>query len=330
MSTAKLFLHGVPDSSAIWRPLLLGVFALTCLSACQDDPMSAPYVYGRGMGHSSSTLDESPVTTELHTYVVKDEDRFRRFGAPLQLTFPKKYYGYTTNFEGGPQYYVLLLLDGPTLRPRVDVIRERYPGKTWGEKARIAYGGGVVPNYRVGRYSDGMEVIIKKREVYTDDSGHVTLVRDLARHVTEEFLEDGSATHARKIGEYCGFEIYDEVMRREADDRPASKVAALARVIKGEGSFTGINRDKDASLLSIKCGDKPSRCTAYISHRGFGVTATVDRSRVCAFMPSFQALPRFLDQHAAYPMPRNSWPPPPPPPPSMGGPLIVGGKKFTL
>ena len=327
MAAVKSFLPRIPKFLPAVK-ILLSASALS-LTACQNDNMSAPYVFG---GIGSRNLSEKPVTTELHTYDrdFAPEERFRRIGPPLKLTFPMKSYALLDNLSGGPQLYVRLRLDGPTLRSEVDVVRERYAGKTWEEKARLAYGGGVMPNYQFGQYRDGMIVQIEKREAYTDRFGRRMLVGYPARDVTEQFLKDQSETHPRKVGQYCGFDIYDQVLWREVDDRPASKAAALDRVIKGEGSFTGINREKDASLLSIDCGDKLRLCTAYIRYRGFGITASVDRRRVCDFVPSFNALPRFIDQHAAYPMPRESWPPPPPPPPSMGGPLIVGGKKFTL
>ena len=305
-----------------WRTRHITILcAALMLTSCQDDGLSAPYSYS---GIGSRNLGEAPVTTELHTYDknFSDEDRFRRFGPPLKLTFPMKFYGYADNLSGGPQLQIALNVDGSTLRAEVDVVRERFAGKSWHDKARAAYGGGIVPNYQFGQYFDGMRVTISSREILSAKNKQPILVRNVSRSVTREKIEREPDIRSRFVGQYCGFDIYNSPLRRGVDGRLMGHAETLNRLVSGEGSFWGIPSEKDATILSIGCDEKPSECYAYLTYREFGVVASVDRSRICKFMPAIRALPQFLDQHAAYPLPPTSWPPPPPPPPSMGGPLI--------
>ena len=112
---------------------LTAFLATFSLSAC-GEPATAPWHFG----YMTGSLDETPVTTELHTYDRSaGASSYKIHGAPLKLTFPKKYFAYSTNLEGGAQLEVILYLDGASLRPVYDVLRDRYTTRTrdesWGK-----------------------------------------------------------------------------------------------------------------------------------------------------------------------------------------------------
>ena len=155
----------VGSLGAIRFSLMLPWIAM--LSAC-GEPTTAPWQFG----YMTSSFDETPVTTELHTY---DLDpgfySYKIRGIPLKLTFPKKYYINSENLSGGPQNEVILDLDGFSLRPVVDVIRERYGtpdgDKTWAK----VNGSGLGPKRIAGPYQDEMTVRISSRNgsTYTEE-----------------------------------------------------------------------------------------------------------------------------------------------------------------
>ena len=143
---------------------LTALLAALSLSAC-GEPTTAPWHFG----YMTSTFAETPVTTELHTY---DLDAgvysYKVRGIPLKMTFPKKYYFYSANLSGGPQQQVILGLDGFSLRPVLDVVRERYGTRKEDDTWAKVNGSGLGPKWVPGPYQDQMTVRIFSRSGSTN------------------------------------------------------------------------------------------------------------------------------------------------------------------
>lgn len=259
------------------------------LAGC-GDPTTAPYKRGSMDG----SLDETPVTTELHTY---DEDKgkasYKIRGVPLKLTFPKKYYAYGTNLYGGPQAMVILHLDGTSLRSVYDVVREKYGVTNIDDVSRKIDGTGLGKSRRPGPYRDLMTVQIDPRHGGTSQISNSWVLREsTAGRYAKMSAKDFPADKYERLEDECGFQIYgrlDERLNSEATGR----------------EFTLLNNDQRSPVKGGYCTEKPASCQLFVEYRNFDVSAGMDRVDICRFKPAYSALPAFLDQHMAYPFPRS-------------------------
>ena|GEM_PF-5929456 len=288
---------------------ILGLLPLTAIVGCDRDEKSAPYDNsGSGSGHYTGSLSEEPITTELHTYDTdyENSDRFRTYGPPLKITFPAKYYGYSTNFEGGPQGKVVLRLDGESLRSSADVIRERYGVRTADDVRNKSFGSGLGESFVEGPYKHEMSVNIYPRKFGTNAAAGKKELRlsspDLFRQEFDEALAAGKFRH---VGQLCGFDVYNRAEDGTDPPRFMPPTDSNHEPILSGKAFDGWNSDKKSSVVGIGCNDHPAICGVYIKYRGYGVTLNIDRNHVCEFWPVYNQLPNFLDQHASFPLPRG-------------------------
>jgi hypothetical protein len=287
---------------------LTALLAALALSAC-GEPTTAPWHFG----YMTSTFAETPVTTELHTYDLDAGfNSFKIRGIPLKLTFPKKYYNYSENLSGGPQHEVILGLDGFSLRPVLDVVRERYGTREEDDTWAKVNGSGLGPKWVPGPYQDEMTVRISSRNgaTYTEEEypGGPVVVRWR--------LDTRGASNLYKNAEgsvpYENFKILDEACSHtKFSSKDVAEPIVQEQVLPKTPATTyleqpnifAFNPDKTSPVKGGQCYKNPAHCFVFVEHRQFSISINMKRSRLCAFWPSYYRIPAFIDQHAAYPFP---------------------------
>jgi hypothetical protein len=295
------------------RRACLALVMLAWLVSCRPASNTAPYKSGRGEVGPDQSLDDTVVVNELYTYTTRDsgKDRYRYVGSPLRLAFAKKYYRWSSNMDGGPQMEVQLLLDAGTLRPAVDVIRERYGAKTLDDVDAAFFSKRAGKGWLPPLYDDQILVVIDSRNAFKDlSSGTWILAQNDYETQINSVRESIKSGTAASLGLICGFSVFDNSKNSptagyvyDKNEKIKPPYPGISDSKFGNRDVVGINPNKLSTVRAFSCQKDIPICIVHLNYRRYYTYVRSSRNNICKFRSSLENVTAFLDSHAKSPFP---------------------------
>lgn len=251
------------------------------------EPGTAPFE-GRAI-YGLRSIEDKAVTTELYTYPLEHERSdlpYQFVGKPLRFSFPKKYYYFSSNFEGGPQLLIALALDAETLRATTDDMKKCCGAKSLDNVYR-----------RLRQDSrNNIMVQIHSREGSKPQG---------AEHEIEQFFEYAEQNQKIPVDRMCDHIMYDgkgdSNKIQENHYREQHQKNGRSIVIDGldlfEKSYFGVRRLNRSQYQTLHCPIDSKVCIGEITYMDHLVRFFMDKKFVCRYPDLGVRIWNFIDDH---------------------------------